>query len=540
MSALSSAGIVASSASTVEPISILISALGGEGGGVLSEWLVDTAQRAGYAAQSTSIPGVAQRTGATTYYLEVFPLPIAQLGGRRPVLSLYPVPGALDLLVSSELLETVRQAGNGLPSPARTHIITSSSRTLTTNERMQIADGRVSSEALIDVVRRASRRHHVLDMTAIAREAGTAVSAAMFGAIAASGAWPFSREQCEDSIRRGGKSSEASLAGFALAFEHLERMRTQAAYVQEVMMPADASPSSSAPIPAVIALRFPKALHSILVLGHARLVEYQDADYAALYLDRMARVVEAEAGIDPSSVQSHAIAAETARYLALWMAFDDIVRVAELKSRATREARVIGEVRAAPNDVVKIYDHFKPGIPEIAALLPEQVARALTSWDARRTKQGRSPWAKPVKLATHSIIGMLALRWLSGLKGMRRRGSRFALEQVLIQRWLGAIERGTRRDWSLGHELALCGRLIKGYGSTNERGKENLLHVVDHLAVQAVDAGLRAQRINDARTAALADESGTAFDRILVASGAPPRAVKTMPIRFQRKAAIAR
>ena len=91
------------------PITLLICALGGEGGGVLAEWLVDTATLAGYAAQSTSIPGVAQRTGATTYYLEVFPQPQAALGGRRPVFSLNPVPGALDALVSSELLETARQ-----------------------------------------------------------------------------------------------------------------------------------------------------------------------------------------------------------------------------------------------------------------------------------------------------------------------------------------------------------------------------------------------------------------------------------------------
>ncbi len=114
------------------PISLLICALGGEGGGVLTEWLVETAHHAGYAAQSTSIPGVAQRTGATTYYVEVFPVPLSQLGGKRPVFSLNPVPGALDAMVSSELLETTRQIGNGMSSPDRTLVITSSSRTLTT------------------------------------------------------------------------------------------------------------------------------------------------------------------------------------------------------------------------------------------------------------------------------------------------------------------------------------------------------------------------------------------------------------------------
>ena len=108
------------------PISLLVCALGGEGGGVLTEWLVEIARHAGYAAQSTSIPGVAQRTGATTYYVEVFPVPLAQLGGKRPVFSLNPVPGALDAMVSSELLETARQIGNGMSSPDRTLVITSS------------------------------------------------------------------------------------------------------------------------------------------------------------------------------------------------------------------------------------------------------------------------------------------------------------------------------------------------------------------------------------------------------------------------------
>ena len=59
---------------------------------MLTEWLVDIARHAGYAAQSTSIPGVAQRTGATTYYIEVFPVPMAQL--RRQAAGVQPEPGA--------------------------------------------------------------------------------------------------------------------------------------------------------------------------------------------------------------------------------------------------------------------------------------------------------------------------------------------------------------------------------------------------------------------------------------------------------------
>ena len=107
---------------------------------------------------------MAQRTGATTYYLEVFPVPLAQLGTRRPVFGLNPLPGRLDALV-----------------------ITSSSRALTTAEKMALGDGRRDEAQLLQLVRDHSRAHHVLDMSALTREAGTVVSAVMLGAIAASG-----------------------------------------------------------------------------------------------------------------------------------------------------------------------------------------------------------------------------------------------------------------------------------------------------------------------------------------------------------------
>ena len=72
------------------PISILIAALGGEGGGVLTDWIVAAASQLGFPVQSTSIPGVAQRTGATTYYIELVPVPWRDLGANRPVLALAP------------------------------------------------------------------------------------------------------------------------------------------------------------------------------------------------------------------------------------------------------------------------------------------------------------------------------------------------------------------------------------------------------------------------------------------------------------------
>ncbi len=556
---------------TPRPIAVLLAALGGEGGGVLSEWLYEAAVSAGHSAQSTSIPGVAQRTGATTYYVEIFPQPDSLLDARRPVFSLNPVPGAIDLLVSSELLETVRQIGLGMSNAERTMVITSSARALTVAEKMQPADGRMNDATLLSTVRRYSSVAAVLDMGALAREAGTAISAVLFGAIAATGLLPLSREHCEATIRRGGKGVQASLEGFALGFDALQAAladlgpapataheveqdleRAQASTPERASRreperatgreperkngrDGDAAIAVGALQPA-LAQRFPARVHELLALGHARVEDYQDAAYADLYVQRLGRVLEAERRADAAGFHDWSITQEVARWLALWMAFDDIVRVAHLKLRASRHERVRREVGARDDEIVKVYDHFKPGVPEFAALLPQRLADRLTAWDRRRQSAGHEPWSKAMKIGAHTVHGALMMRLLASMKGQRRRGSRFALEQSLIEQWLAAVTEGADAGWSLGHELAQCGRLVKGYGSTNERGKRNLLHIVEHVAVlPGATPEARADAVRASRLAALADDAGTALDQTLQSLGAPPRAPREQPIRWYKR-----
>jgi indolepyruvate ferredoxin oxidoreductase beta subunit len=540
------AAITATAATATRPLTLLLCALGGEGGGVLAEWLYAAAVRAGHPAQSTSIPGVAQRTGATTYYVEIHPEPARALGGRRPVFSLNPVPGAIDLLVSSELLETLRQVATGMASAERTLVISSTTRALTVAEKVAQGDGRADDAALVATLQRHCRGAELLDLGALAAKAGTVISAVMFGAIAGSGVLPFGRAVCEDVIRASGKGVDASLRGFALAFDAVAQRRAQRALVEQALAGhAAAAPGPErrapdrAPEPDLRALgRAPehdmRALgrapeHDMRALGRARVAAYQDEAYARLYDERLARVDAAERAGDPAGAHGGAIGQEMARWLALWMAFDDIVRVAALQLAASRQARVRREVKAGDDEVVKLYDHFKPGVPEFAALLPEGLAARLQAWDRRRVAAGRDPWALPLKVGTHTLRGALALRFVASLKGWRRRGQRFALEQSLIERWLAAVQAGAQRDPALGLELALCGRLIKGYGSTNERGKDSLLHIVDVLSTRD------AATVRAAREAALADDAGRALDATLQAHGAPARPVREQPVRFYRR-----
>ena len=503
-----------------QPITVLIAALGGEGGGVLADWLVDLALRAGHPAQATSIPGVAQRTGATTYYVEIHPQSHAELGGRTPVMSLAPVPGCLDLLVASELLEAVRAIQNGFVSPQRTRLVCSTHRTLTTFEKLAPGDGRYDSGRLLEVARSHSRDCAAFDVDATAREAGTVPSAVLFGAIAASGVLPFDPAAFEEIIRDSGRGVAASLKGFALAFE---RCRAAGGALAAVAVPRSGVPGTqSEPAPAHCV---PSGTPDLVALGHARVVEFQDAAYGALFKQRVERLraVARRFGVAGDGE----LVREGARYLALWMAFDDVIRVADLKSRAARFVRVEKEAGAGPGDLLRIADHLKPGLVELAGLLPAAIADPLLTWESRRRRDGAAPLALPLKLRADSILGFLALRLLGALRPLRRIGKRYAEEQELIEHWLAIVEAAPAIEVAL--ELVLCGRMVKGYGVTNDRAKENFRFIINHLKSSDPAA------IRRAREAALAEESGAELDAALSQAGAPSRPIKAVPVRWVKR-----
>ncbi len=421
---------------TPRPVSILIAALGGEGGGVLADWLVDSARGAGLAVQATSVPGVAQRTGATSYYLEFLPQPIAD--DASPVFALMPVPGRVDVVVASELLEAGRMIERGFVAPDRTLLIAASHRVYTTLEKIEPGDGRIDDEAIHDTARQLSRRYLSLDLQAIAATHHTVISATLFGALAGSGALPWSRDRCEAAIRAGGLGVPASLAGFADAFER--------------------AALAVAPDTAVAAP--PPELASILALGHARLADYQDVAYADLYRTR----IDALVGSGPATA-GHV---EAARQLALWMGYEDVIRVADLKTRRDRLARVRAEAQAGPDDIVVIRDHLRPGLEEIAAIAPAPIGRLLHRWVPAKRPIGTR--GRGFALATTSITGFAALRLLASMRRWRRSSLRFAEEQQAIERWLAALARLLPADRGFGAALAELPRLRKGYSDTAIRG----------------------------------------------------------------------
>jgi indolepyruvate ferredoxin oxidoreductase beta subunit len=465
------------------PITILIAALGGEGGGVLADWLIAAATAEDYPVQSTSIPGVAQRTGATTYYLEIFPAKRELLGGKEPVLSLTPSPGNVDVMVASELIEAGRAMLNGFVSPERTTLVASTHRIYATVEKMQMADGRFDSARVHDAARELAKSAVLFDMRKLAQESGTVINAVLFGAMAGSGVLPLSRAACEDSIRRGGRGAEASLRGFAAGYDIAARQRPA---------PAEPPPPKRA-----------NDLQDVLQLGRERLKDYQGERYAALYENRMEPFLKG----DPR------LAAEVARHLALWMAYEDIIRVADLKTRASRFERVRKEVGAKGGEPVVVIDYLKPGVEEFASVLPHFLGKRLVSWATARGKL--DAYNVGMHIRTSGIFGYLMVRSLAWLRPWRPMSYRYQEEQQLIERWLGHVAEAARRDAALAREIAECAKLIKGYGETHRRGKANFLAILDALVENppTADAREQAAAIRKAREAALADPEGQALGK---------------------------
>jgi indolepyruvate ferredoxin oxidoreductase, beta subunit len=505
------------------PITVLVAALGGEGGGVLADWIVAAATALDFPVQSTSIPGVAQRTGATTYYIEIYPAKTAALGGRRPVMTLTPAPGYVDIVIASELLEAARAMQNGYVG-ANTTLIASTQRVYTVAEKSQMGDGRLDDARIVEAARAMAKRAILFDMQAQTQAAGTVVSAVMFGALAGSGVLPLSWADCESVILAGGRSAQASLKGFALGHACArgegdapagDGLRPRGTAVQRVLRV------------------FPEPTQPILEEGAARALDFQDERYASIYLDRLELVLDAERN-QGGGAAGYPLTTETGRFLALWMCYEDVIRVADLKSRASRLARVREEVRAQPHEPVHVVEYLKPGVEEIAALLPPRAAAAFRRWAARRgIVDGIGLHVK-----TTSLTGFLALRLLAWLKPLRPRTSRWHEEQQLIDRWMRAIVAAARRgELALALEIALCGRLIKGYGDTHRRGKRNFLRILDTLVEgDAVgDPQARARAIHAARESALADPEGRALEGSLGAHGIAPLPPEAKPVRFMER-----
>lgn len=494
------------------PIRISINALGGQGGGVLADWIVEMAEHAGWAAQATSVPGVAQRTGATVYYVELCP---PRADGRQPVLALMPVPGDVDLVIASELMEAGRAIARGLVTPDRTVLVASSHRVMAISEKAEMGDGAYPAAKVVAAAQAASKRLVLADLQGLAERCGSVISAALFGAVAGAEALPFSREAFESAIRRGAVGVEPSLTAFAAAFA--------IARAGEIELPAartEAPPAAARSVQDLrerVARTLPEPARTYADFGIERCVDFQGRAYAGRYLDQLERLARLDAELGGEAF-GWRLTREAARHLALWMTYEDVIRVADLKTRASRFARARAEVRAAPGQIIGLSEFMHPRFEEFCDTLPESIGRRLK--DSGAARRLLSPlFGRGRQVPTTSLGGFLLLFAVARLRAFRPLSHRHHTEMRRIEAWLTSAANAARVNYDLGVRIIGLQRLVKGYGETHERGLRRHGAVLQTLIALAErrDAAEVAERL---ATAALRDESGALLAREIEALGA--------------------
>ncbi|MEP6785986.1 MAG: indolepyruvate oxidoreductase subunit beta family protein [Sphingomonadales bacterium] len=498
---------------TERPISIAVVAMGGQGGGVLTGWIVKLAENAGWVAQSTSVPGVAQRTGATIYYIEM----MIPLDGQVPVLAQMPTPGDVDVVIASEFIEAGRSILRGIVTADRTTLIASSHRSFAIAEKMAPGKGIADSSAVTDAIGVTARHSIIFDMNALATSHGSVISSAMFGALAAACILPFPKEAFHAVIADDGKGVAASIRTFDAAFDRaMADPETQDAGPDTAPSETHGQRPPASPQVAALLDRLRQGLPAQIVpmamAGLAKVIDYQDVEYGDEYLNTLERIYQHDLALGGAH-EDFALSLNIAKYLANAMTYDDVVRVADLKTRAARKRRIGKEIGIKPDQLFETTEYMHPRMEEIVGLLPVglgtwlQQQRRLYGWLDRRISKGR-------RVRTYSPGWFIALYTVAGLRGLRRRSLRHAEEAAHREKWLTLVADLSARSYALGVEVVKCQRLIKGYSDTHARGVTKFGKVtaeIERIATRN-DAAAWARRL---RETAIRDGEGADLDGLI-------------------------
>jgi indolepyruvate ferredoxin oxidoreductase beta subunit len=253
---------------------------------------------------------------------------------------------------------------------------------------------------------------------------------------------------------------------------------------------------------------YPEPLREMAGRGLKKVVDFQDIAYGGEYLDRLDRAVRLDA-----AEHDHALSIAAAKHLANAMCYDDMIRVADLKTRSSRGARVRREVGVDRDSVLRVTEYFHPRIEEFCGTMPVSIGRfieerpRLAAFLDRRLNRGRH-------VRTDSMTGFALLWMVGGLRRWRRGLLRHTVEMDHLERWYRLALDRAASDYALAVEILNCRRLIKGYSDTHARAQskfDRVLSALDLLDGRA-DA---ADWIRRLREAALKDEKGDMLDGAL-------------------------
>lgn len=497
----------------INPLKIVLIAIGGDGGGVLTQWIIKMAESKGYWAQSTSIAGVAQRTGSTVYYIEAIPLEDITINGKTqtPILAQMPSPYDVDIVMTTELLEVGRAIQRKFVSD-KTTLVFSSHRNLAIQEKEIVGDGIQRSEEVFEMAKKYSKNCYYANLKLIADKNKSVISASLFGALAASNSMPFTKEDFLDTIVKGGVAIKQSTAAFEEAFQNISESKSQLKPLDTGLSPKSypempekvASKKINALIK-VITKKFPKTLHNALYTGVTHLADWQNEKWAHKYLEMLSVFVKKE---EQQPHHFFELSYHMARYLAIAMSYDDLIFVADQKTRTERFKEMYNQVDAKENDLVHTLDYLHPSWDEVTGFMPKSIGRKMEK-SKRLNSFFNTYLDKDRRMYSTNFVGFIMLYILGGMKRWRLKTLRHHIEMNTIDYWLKNIEQVVDKNYNLAVQIAKTYRLKKGYGCTYERGESKFSSIndfaikhqnqekVDEYAEYLIDFGLKNHDVDE-------------------------------------------
>jgi len=470
-------------------LKILIPAVGGQGGGVLTEWLVNAFLKSGYDVQGISLPGLSQRAGSTVYYIETYK---SGDGDKQYIFSQYPLPGDVDIILCQEFLELGRVLEHGYGSD-KTTIISSKHRIYSTLEKLPIASGIFSREKLERIAHEFSSTFIGIDALQIAKDNNMddlAVNAILFGALAASKSVPLSIETLKSAIEQTGIAVKNNIIAFDIGYNYVrnnshdiinDKTFNFEKAVEEKLLTIDKKQRDDfLELAGQVKNEYPAKLTEILLESVYRLTDYQDTAYAARYLDNVKRVFL----IDKSKgISSYILTEYFSKNLALLMSYEDGIRVAELKTRSMRMQRIRNEMQIREDQLFRVIDYLKPDAYEIYGLFPNfiviPILKIANLLHFRHLKNGSNKVTFAQKPLTSSFSGFLRLWLLTKIKFLRLYSHRYHNESRIIGKYIESTVMYSKTNYDLGIIVARSGSLVKGYGDVRRRTMDNFIKFTD-------------------------------------------------------------
>jgi hypothetical protein len=228
------------------------------------------------------------------------------------------------------------------------------------------------------------------------------------------------------------------------------------------------------------------------------LVAYQSTGYARLYVDRLRRFV-GRRGV------SEAMLGDIARLMAERMAYQDPIRIAQLKLAGLDEAGA----HAGSAEVIKFrLDELVEALPAVIAE-PALDALEWVGW-VRKSRMS-------IRFSTRTRFGIRRLKIEAGLRRWRLYSVRYARERAWVERWLHMIDRSLTRQPQAASAIVETATMIKGRGEAYRQGLADWHAIIDGLAKPTFDGVLAlsdlAGAIAEARAAAMPDPLQAALKR---------------------------